>query len=638
MSTSTIAEQYEAAFAAKTGRKKPPPTPYTPAEAMGEDLRNLSQDEINKRFDAIKNRWESEERIRFLFSGRVTQLYAAPRRFRYVDLFCGAGGSSTGLTMAGGQLMLALNHSLRNIITHSTNFPGADHDAVDINHYDMRNLPRGFEVLWASPICTEVSPAGGNSDEGQPGEEVPEELLRYGPVKKDVYQRTRATAYDVVRACEVHMPPIVIVENVVEFATRWKLFACWLLMMMTLGYELQIVCANSAHVEGPDGETAPQSRDRLYIVFNRRDVAKPDVRIRPRSWCGNCDREVRGVQTWKETDGYETESGKKFLVGKYGIRGGQYYFTCETCSNIVQPVIKPAASIINFHYIGGKIGDRKRPLVQNSRRRIGRGIVEFGGMAIVNSAHNDDRAYPLDGLLPTRTVKIGEGLATAGVEPFIDGCSDNAPPASIHATMRTITTKPWQRLCTPPGTPRPFLDANGGSWNTGAASVDDTFRTRTTRDWEALVVPPGAFVDTARNHAVPASLFDPITTVSAGGNHQALVVPYNRTGVAFPADTREFNTFTTRDRQALVSGWDGATMDELIDNSHYRMIQWYEQLLAQAFPLDYLMTGNIGERTAGAGNAVSANVAGFFGMAAADALERTAASPARPRRAKAGAK
>lgn len=636
MTSSAIFAEYDKQ---KIKGRKTPPAPLTAAEIMHSDLRNMSQDEVNRAIAEMETQWQAEDRFRELFSGRVTQLYAAERRFRYVDLFCGAGGSSTGLTMAGGQLLMALNHSLRNIITHSTNFPGADHDCVDINHYDMRNLPRGFEVLWASPICTEISPAGGNVVDDQPGTEVPEELLKYGPVSKDTFQRTRATAYDVIRACEVHMPPIVIIENVVEFCTRWKLFAWWLLGMVTLGYDYQIIAANSAHIEGPDGETAPQSRDRMYIMFNRRDVAKPDVAVRPRTWCGNCSAEVRGVQTWKDPEGYETESGKRYLIGKYGIRGGQYYFTCPDCSNIVQPIIKPAASIINFHFIGGKIGERKRPLVDNSRRRIARGIIEFGGMAIVNSNHNDDRAYPLDGTKTTRTVKIGEGLATAdGIQPFIDGCSDNAPPASIHTTMRTITTKPWQRLVSPPGSPRPFLDANGGSWNTGAASVDDTFRTRTTKDWEALVVPPGAFVDTARNHAVPTSIYDTITTVSAGGNHQGIVVPYNRTGVAYPT-SREFGTVTTKDRAGLITGWDGASMDELIDNSHYRMIQWYEQLLAQAFPLDYLMTGNIGERTAGAGNAVSCNVAGWLGMCAADALERTAAAPTRPRRkAKAGAR
>jgi site-specific DNA-cytosine methylase len=45
----------------------------------------------------------------------------------YTDIFCGAGGSSIGLTEAGLQLRLAANHWDRAIETHSTNFPDAEH-------------------------------------------------------------------------------------------------------------------------------------------------------------------------------------------------------------------------------------------------------------------------------------------------------------------------------------------------------------------------------------------------------------------------------------------------------------------------------------------------------------------------------
>jgi DNA (cytosine-5)-methyltransferase 1 len=599
---STIAHEIKASRPRRRG-PKPPPSPITPAEAFSDDLRNMSQDEINRKFADIERSWNAENRTRFLFGDRVTQLLGQSRMFTFVDLFCGAGGSSSGLVLAGGHLLKALNHSRRNIITHSENFRDADHECADINHYDMRNLPRGADVLWASPICTEISPAGGNGQDDQPGEEVPDELLKYGPVGKDTFERTRATAYDVIRACEVHHFPIVIVENVVEFLTRWKLAPWWLMGMAILGYDYQIVSGNSAHIEGPDGQTAPQSRDRIYIVFNRRDVAKPDVAVRPRSWCGNCQSEVRGVQTWKTNVDYTTASGKEIIVGKYGVRGGQYYFTCPdlSCAEIVHPVTRPAKSIINFHYIGEQIGGRKKPLVDNTRRRIGRGMIDHG-LALVNSNHSDDRAYPVTGLFPARTVKIGDGLAC------------------------------------PPGGPWPFLDANGGSWNTGPASIHQPFRTRTTKDWEALCTPPGAFIDNVRNHGVATSVNDPLTTVACA-NHHGLVVPYNRTAVPFPT-TEPLTTVTTNDRHALMTGWDGASadLDALIDSSYYRMVQWYEQLLAQAFPLDYLMTGNIGERTAGAGNAVSVNVSGWLGMAAADALNRTTAAAVAPRRPRAKAK
>jgi DNA (cytosine-5)-methyltransferase 1 len=544
----------------KTSRPKPLPPAFTPAEAMSTDLRHLPQGVINDRFKAIVVAQRGDAWKRDLFADRVH----GPRLFKFIDLFCGAGGSSTGLTMAGGVLLKAFNHSQRNIDTHSENFRDADHECADINHYDMRNLPKGADVLWASPICTEISPAGGHSRDDQAAQgEVPEELLKYGPVAKDTFERTRATAYDVIRACETNFFPIVIVENVVEFCTEWRLFFWWLAGMVALGYEYQIVCANSAHISGPDGVVAPQSRDRLYIVFNRRDVAKPDVRVRPRSWCGNCDTEVRGVQTWKE-QGYPTRSGQQALVGKYGIKGGQYIFTCpnSVCRQTVHPIIRPAASIINFHFIGEQIGGRDNPLVDNTRRRVRRGMLDHG-------------------------------------------------------------------FSTPPVGPMPFLDANGGSWNKGPASITAPFRTRTTKDWEGMVTPPGAFIDNVRNHGVASSVHDPFSTMAASGNHHGIVVPYNRTGVAFPT-TEPLTTVTTNDRHGLLTGWDGAFLDpaaleELIDSSYYRMIQWYEQLLAQAFPLNYLMTGNIGERTAGAGNAVSCNAAAFFGHAAAVALNRTAA-------------
>lgn len=85
------------------------------------------------------------------------------------DLFCGAGGSSTGLVAAGFELKLAANHSAVAITTHSANHPDAEHLCADINNVDMRRLPR-TDVLWASPICTEISPAGGNRRTGRPSQ------------------------------------------------------------------------------------------------------------------------------------------------------------------------------------------------------------------------------------------------------------------------------------------------------------------------------------------------------------------------------------------------------------------------------------------------------------------------------------
>jgi DNA (cytosine-5)-methyltransferase 1 len=56
------------------------------------------------------------------------------------------------------------------------------------------------------------------------------------------------------------------------------------------------------------------------------------------------------------------------------------------------------------------------------------------------------------------------------------------------------------------------------------------------------------------------------------------------------------------------------------------MIKWHEHLLAQVFPWNYEMHGNCGDRTAQAGNAVSANVAAWVADRATAVLNRTAAA------------
>jgi DNA (cytosine-5)-methyltransferase 1 len=137
----------------------------------------------------------------------------------FTDIFCGAGGSSTGLVNAGFELKLAANHWERAIQTHAANHPGAEHLCADLDHYDMRRLPK-TDVLWASPICTEISPSGGRKrtrkGRALPGQEGIQEL---GYVPQAGFERTRATAYDILRAAEVNRYSIVMYENVPEFAT-----------------------------------------------------------------------------------------------------------------------------------------------------------------------------------------------------------------------------------------------------------------------------------------------------------------------------------------------------------------------------------------------------------------------------------
>lgn len=69
------------------------------------------------------------------------------------DLFCGAGGSSSGAVLVRGvRVRQAANHWALAVETHNTNHPNTDHDVADISQVDPRRYPR-TDLLWASPEC-----------------------------------------------------------------------------------------------------------------------------------------------------------------------------------------------------------------------------------------------------------------------------------------------------------------------------------------------------------------------------------------------------------------------------------------------------------------------------------------------------
>ncbi|UFR02281.1 DNA cytosine methyltransferase [Streptomyces sp. Go40/10] len=491
----------------------------------------------------------------------------------FTDLFCGAGGSSTGLVAAGLELRLAANHWKRAVETHAANHTGADHLCADINNYDMRRLPK-TDILWASPICTEISPAGGRRrTHGQ----LAFELEEYGRVEDAGWERTRATAYDVIRATEVHRYAAVLCENVLEFVVDWELFDWWRKGMETLGYHSQIVSVSSAHVGDVFNPPAPQWRDRIYVVFTRHDVPVPDLKPSPPAWCAECGEDVRAVQTWR--------NGRR--VGKYKQ---QYDYRCPNAAcrhAIVEPYVRPAASVIDWSNLGVRIGDRSahgmRPLAANTIKRIRAGLDLLGSRRMVltvNHSGHDGRAAPADAApLAARTVKIGDAV----------------------------------------------LVPTGGTWNTQPTSTGEPMRTRLAnpKGFEALLTPPLAddsFIVTLRRNATARPVSTPVDTVTGQGRHHWLVIPY-RNAASKSAD-EPLHTLGTKDSAALL----GPAPE--LDDCHYRMIQPREQLLAQRFPADYIVHGNKGEQTMQAGNAVSCNVAQWIGERVTDALARTAAHAA----------
>jgi DNA (cytosine-5)-methyltransferase 1 len=517
----------------------------------------------------------------------------------FIDIFCGAGGSSIGLTAAGYSLKLAANHWARAIETHSANFTDAEHLCADVNNYDMRRLPPA-RVLWASPICTEGSPAGGKAKKrGSVRDEqmellTDEEAEERRRIAEAGWERTRATAYDVIRATEVWAFDVVLIENVIEFVTDWPLFWWWLEGMHHLGYRHRIVCVNSAHVGGEGNPHAPQWRDRMYIVFVREGIPMPDLDPRPLAHCFDCGEDVLARQTWKDTD-------LTRAMGKVGKYREQYVYTCPNTgrrheSPIVEPYVLPAAAAIFWDDLGTRIGDRPRTkakpegLAPATMRKIRAGFELIGdGPTVmqVNHSGHDGRHYPAaEGPLAARTARGGDALTCSPMLVQVGG-NKRAPQPIAH--------------------PMP---------------------TRMARDTDALVTPP--YIVEGRGGGSTARPIDhPLATITAGGNHHFLTVPDDRItwgdghGLVIPY--RRGKAKTTATPMHTVATIDSAGLvrperDLDVSEFRFRMLKAREHLRAQRFHDTYIVTGSGEEQTMQAGNAVSANVAQWIGERVAAVL------------------
>lgn len=160
---------------------------------------------------------------------------------RAIDLFSGAGGFSTGATMAGCSVVWAANHWPAAVQVHADNHPDTIHVCQDLQQADWTQVPQ-HDILLASPACQGHSPARGK--------------------ERAHHDAQRATAWAVVSAAECHRPPFVVVENVPEFAD-WVLYPAWSAAMEALGYALSPMVIDAA------GHGVPQHRVRLFIVATR---------------------------------------------------------------------------------------------------------------------------------------------------------------------------------------------------------------------------------------------------------------------------------------------------------------------------------------------------------------------------------
>ena len=79
-----------------------------------------------------------------------------------IDLFAGAGGFSTGATLAGCNVVWAANHWQSAVEIHAANHPGAQHVCQDLHQANWAAVPAD-DILLASPCCQGHSKARGKA-------------------------------------------------------------------------------------------------------------------------------------------------------------------------------------------------------------------------------------------------------------------------------------------------------------------------------------------------------------------------------------------------------------------------------------------------------------------------------------------
>lgn len=466
-----------------------------------------------------------------------------------VDLFCGAGGASTGLLRAAKALGLtveltAFNHWTTAVKTHELNHPGVRHVCQDVQTASPRQeVPGGrLNVLLAGPECTHHSSARG----GRP-----------------INDQSRETAWAVVKWAQELYIDCILIENVPEFRSwgpvgangkplkskKGQTFKAYIAALESLDYKVQVKELVSADYGDPT------TRRRLFIMATRGN--------RRPSWPAAT----------------HSRTGDSTLFG---------------------PTKKwrAAREVIDWTMPGKSIFDRKKPLAPATMQRIIAGLERFGGPELapfIVVLRQNMGGRSVDAPLPTITAG---GMHLGIAEPvkpldFVLSQQSGGAPRSVDAPLPTVATDGAIGLVTPfmvpmygerptqePRThsvsePVPTIPATGG----GKFGVVEPF----------LVTYHGNHSDRANEDRVQA-LDKPVPTLDTS-NRFAVAEPfltkYNGTAVTAQSIDAPVDTITGKDRLALVQ----PVVNGMALDIRFRMLQPTELAAAMSFPADYQFTG-----------------------------------------------
>jgi DNA (cytosine-5)-methyltransferase 1 len=427
------------------------------------------------------------------------------RKIIAVDLFAGAGGTSTGLAQACEKLgievqLTAVNHWSVAIASHQKNHPWARHINSSIEKLDPFEVVPGkrVDLLVASPECRYHSTARG----GRP-----------------VHDQKRASAWYILRWAELLYIKNILIENVPEFR-KWgplnskgkrikslegTTYQAFLQSLRSLGYHVEERILNAA--DYGDATT----RKRLFIIARRHSK----------------------VVTWPQATHAPIQNGLKGW--------------------------KPARDVIDWSIPGESIFGRKRPLAPKTIDRIAEGLKKFAGpyaepfLAILRGT---SKVRSIGKPIPSLTAGGGH---VALCQPFLlsHRVFDQANVDSIDKPMRTITSTARDISMAQAFIIPNFGEKKGQKPRTH--DLDKPLPAATSHGAgglvEAFILPRKGYYQSTGN--VPRSIDKPLpTATSRGGGF--LVQPYivgtgGPTGSGRPRSTKDpLKTVLTNNRAALI--------------------------------------------------------------------------------------
>jgi len=446
-----------------------------------------------------------------------------------IDLFAGGGGASTGMEMALGRSPdIAINHSPVAVAMHAANHPATLHFCQDVWNVQPTHATKGrpVDLLWGSPDCTHFSKAKGSA-----------------PTRD---AKIRDLAWVLVKWAREVSPRVIIMENVEEFQTwgpldargkiidihRGSTFKAFIRSLKRLGYRVEWRELRASDYG------APTIRKRLFLIARRDGLPI----------------------TWPEPT--------------HGPGRAAPHRT--------------AAEIIDWSLPCPSIFDRKRPLAENTLRRIAEGIRRFVLEAAepfiigIDNAGARSAVWRAEKPLSTVITKAKHAV----VVPFLEAHygTRGGRDLRVHEAgepLRTVSTE--NRF----GLVSAFL-AKHYTGVVGQA-LDVPAGTVTAVDHHSLVA---AHVTRQFGNSVGSPSDAPLGTITAGGGGKsglvaAFLTKYYGTAIGHSlADPAA--TVTSKDRMGLVTVTVGGEPYVIADIG-MRMLQPRELFRAQGFPDSYII-------------------------------------------------